>query len=183
MSKKRLSQIGMGLILALTCFQNASAQWPNWRAKPVRQNIDLLPPPGDLLPPSYAAKYNRPSYLAGRIAYTIEPTSQEAMAWERAVQRGYYANHAPRMETHYMYPRAWEVLGVDPKPKRDRSGQSGQSGVIGPEPVVPWLDDSDQGDSDQEVQADDQNRPQPTDRTRGLELAPPIELLPSPPVR
>lgn len=82
-----------------------------------------------------------------------------------------------------MYPRAWEVLGVDPKPKRDRSGQSGQSGVIGPEPVVPWLDDSDQGDSDQEVQADDQNRPQPTDRTRGLELAPPIELLPSPPVR
>jgi len=178
MSKIRLPQLGMGLILVLICSQNASAQWPNWRAKPVRQNIDLLPPPGDLLPPSYAAKYNRPSYLTGRIAYTIEPSSQEAMAWQRAVQKGYYANHAPRMETHYMYPRAWEVLGVDPKPKREPSGQNGQSGVIGPEPVVPWLDDS-----DQEVEADGNDSLRPTDRLPGLELAPPIDLLPSPPVR
>ena len=183
MSKKRLSQLGMGLVLALVSFQNASAQWPHWRSKPVRQNIDLLPPPGDLLPPSYAAKYNRPRYLTGRIAYTIEPTSQEAMAWERAVQRGYYANHAPRMETHYMYPRAWEVLGVDPKPKRDRSGQSTQRAVIGPEPVVPWLDDTSQEIWSESQVVPQQGGPQPADGASGLELAPPIELLPSPPVR
>jgi hypothetical protein len=176
MSKTHLSQLGMGLAFTLLCIQNASAQWPNWRAKPVRQNIDLLPPPGDWLPRSYAAKYNRPSYLTGRIAYTIEPTSQEAMAWERAVQKGYYANHAPRMETHYMYPRAWEVLGVEPKPIRQASGQRTSPAVIVAEPVIPWLDDS-----DQEGSGDALEGPPPGNRVPNLELAPPVELsLPRP---
>jgi len=172
MSKTHLSHLGMALALVLVSFQNASAQWPNWRAKPVRQNIDLLPPPGDWLPYSYAAKYNRPSYLTGRIAYTIEPTSQEAMAWERAVQKGYYANHAPRMETHYMYPRAWEVLGVEPKPKGGPSaGPSDTRPTIVPEPVTPWLDDS-----DHEGSSDAPDGQSTGGRIPNLELAPPIEL-------
>lgn len=99
--------------------QAALAQFPNWKAVPVRPRGELIPPLGNHLPPSYRAKMNRPTYLGGRIAYTIEPSSQEAMAWQRAWEKGYYANHAPRMETHFMYPKPWEVLGVEPKPKRD----------------------------------------------------------------
>jgi hypothetical protein len=108
------------------------AQFPNWAAKPVRPRIDVIPPLGNNLPPSYAARFNRPSYLTGRIAYTIEPSSQEAMAWQRAVERGYYANHAPRMETHYMYPKPWEVLGVEAKTNPLKEGETADPP---PEPI------------------------------------------------
>lgn len=105
----------------------AQAQFPNWRAVPVRMNIDLIPPLGNLLPRSYAARYNRPSYITGRIAYTIEPSSQEAMSWQRAWQRGDYANHAPRVEQRYMFAKPWEVLevGAKPAPTDDPDGAAG----------------------------------------------------------
>jgi hypothetical protein len=106
-------------IVVFSSDQAVLAQFPNWKAIPVRPRGELIPPLGNHLPLSYRAQMNRPTYLGGRIAYTIEPSSQEAMAWQRAWEKGYYANHTPRMETHYIYPQAWEVLGVEPKPKRD----------------------------------------------------------------
>ncbi len=126
----------IALIAVLTSDRTASAQFPNWKAQPVRPRGDVIPPLGNNLPLSYRARMNRPSYLSGRIAYTIEPTSQEAMAWQRAWERGYYADHAPRMETHYIYPKPWEVLGVGAKPKR---GDDAKAGFAAPErlPLVP----------------------------------------------
>lgn len=125
---------GWALLIAvlalLTNDRTASAQFPNWKAKPVRPRIDVIPPLGNNLPLSYRARMNRPSYLAGRIAYTFEPTSQEAMAWQKAWERGYYADHAPRMETHYLYPKPWEVLGVGAKPK---PGDDAKTGFTPPE--------------------------------------------------
>ncbi|HBJ38966.1 MAG TPA: hypothetical protein DDZ51_30310 [Planctomycetaceae bacterium] len=127
-----MPKLGLGLLLiAVTgssiCEQTALAQFPNWKAQPVRPRIDVIPPLGNHLPLSYRARLNRPSYLGGRIAYTIEPTSQEAMAWQKAQERGYYANHAPRMETHYLYPKPWEVLGIAPRPKREDDSKTGFS--------------------------------------------------------
>jgi hypothetical protein len=117
MAKIRLS-IGVpalaGLLLAVA---PASAHHPDRATHPVRPRIDVIPPLGNNLPPSYAARYNRPAYLTGLITYWIEPTSQEAMAWHRAVHQGYYANHAPRMETHYIYPKPWEVLAMGARAK------------------------------------------------------------------
>jgi hypothetical protein len=130
----------IALLAVLASDRTVSAQFPNWKAKPVRPRIDVIPPLGNHLPWSYRARMNRPSYLSGRIAYTIEPSSQEAMAWQRAWQRGHYANHAPRMETHYLYPKPWEVLGVDAKPKR---GDDAKEGYVPPErlPLGPLEDD------------------------------------------
>lgn len=132
--------LGLGFVFVLTSDRKASAQFPNWKAHPVRPNIDVIPPLGNHLPLSYRARMNRPSYISGRIAYTIEPSSQEAMAWQRAWQRGYYANHAPRMETHYIYPKAWEVLGVDAKPKR---AEDPKAGFVSPDrlPLKPMVND------------------------------------------
>jgi hypothetical protein len=53
--------------------------------------------------------------LAGKIAYIIEPTSQEAMSWHENVHRGAYRNHAGRIEPMYIYPKPWEVLMVGPR--------------------------------------------------------------------
>lgn len=114
-------QIVMAL-LAAGCWhlalptQNASAQFPYWRNVPVRPNFDLIPPLGNRLPLSYRARYNRPSYYAGKIAYWIEPSSQEAMAWEKSYRAGRYEKkHMPRHEDYYVYPKPWEVLGQGPR--------------------------------------------------------------------
>lgn len=114
-------QIVMAL-LAAGCWhlalptQNASAQFPYWRNVPVRPNFDLIPPLGNRLPLSYRARYNRPSYYSGKIAYWIEPSSQEAMAWEKSYRAGRYEKkHMPRHEDYYVYPKPWEVLGQGPR--------------------------------------------------------------------
>ncbi len=112
-------------LLVFAAADQASAQFPRWEAKPVRPRIDVIPPLGDCLPWSYAARYNRPSYLVGKTAYMIEPSSLEAMAWQRAKQRGYYADHAPRMVTHYLYDKPWEALGVGPKPRQAKLSDGG----------------------------------------------------------
>lgn len=130
--------------------QNASAQFPNWKARPVHPRIDVIPPLGNHLPLSYRARMNRPTYLGGRLAYTFEPTSQEAMAWQKAWERGYYADHAPRMETHYIYPKAWEVLGIGPRPKRD--GASGGT-TRGNDPLTPLGGGDDQWNETQQPES------------------------------
>jgi len=186
-----------GAILVACCgtflpLHSALAQFPNWAAKPVRPRVDVIPPLGNNLPLSYAARFNRPSYLTGRMAYSIEPSSQEAMAWQRAVQRGYYANHAPRMETHYMYPKPWEVLGVDAKPKPLAEGAIGETppesiprGLALPVPVSPQTE---QNILPLEELPTLVPREPITPRTTaesaaGLELAPAIELSPIPPLK
>jgi hypothetical protein len=100
----------LGLVVSMIA--PAAAHPPDWNRHPVTPRIDVIPPLGNNLPRSYAARYNRPAYLTGLIMHWIEPTSQEAMAWHRAVHRGYYRDHAPRMETHYCYPKPWEALAI-----------------------------------------------------------------------
>lgn len=127
MLKTTLTTLGLGLLVWGLNAPPAHAQFPDWRSKPVRPNIDLIPPLGNRLPYSYAARYNRPTWLAGRIAYTIEPTSQEAMAWQRAKERGYYKNKAPRMESFYVYQKPWEALGVGARTAADRESAAMES--------------------------------------------------------
>lgn len=76
---------------------------------------DPIPPVGNNLPLSYRARYNRPRYIGGKIAYHIAPSSQEAMTWHDSVHRGDYAQHAPWSQPLYIYPKPWEVLPVGPR--------------------------------------------------------------------
>jgi hypothetical protein len=143
-----------GLLLATT------AAWghpPNWEAHPVRPRIDVIPPLGNHLPPSYARRYNRPAYVTGMLAYWIAPTSREAISWHRAAHRGYYANHAPRMETHYFFPKPWQIFGGASKAAAEPHAADG----AGPHAST--------------------KEPHPAEPApAGIELAPPIELLPPP---
>ena len=132
MLKTTLTTLGLGVLVWGLTAAPAHAQFPDWRSKPVRQNIDLIPPLGNHLPYSYAARYNRPTWLAGRIAYTIEPTSQEAMAWQRARERGYYKNKAPRMESFYIYQKPWEALGVGARTAAHREHAADESDRLRP---------------------------------------------------
>lgn len=128
MRKIVMATLALGLMNLGLETPAAWGQWPHWKDKVVRPNINLIPPLGNHLPYSYANRLNRPNYLVGRLMYTIEPSSQEAMAWQRARDRGHYADHAPRMETFYIYRKPWEALGPGPranpnppKPARDRN--------------------------------------------------------------
>lgn len=161
-----------GLMLAtapLLLTPPADAHPPNWHAHPVRPRIDVIPPLGNNLPRSYAARYNRPAYLTGKLFYMTAPASREAMAWHRAVHRGYYANHAPRMVTQYFYPKPWEVLGGSAMSKPAAvdgetimSGEAVLNGEAGKLPeLLPQI-------------------PAPAELSEGVELAPPGELLPPP---
>jgi len=90
--------------------------------------VDVIGPLGNRLPPSYRRQMNRPTYLGGKMAHAIAPTSQEAMAWHQADHRGWYDDHGvkglvngkhcppKRMTLQYFYPKPWEVLPVGPRP-------------------------------------------------------------------
>lgn len=128
----------------------ANAQLPDWESQPVRPRIDVIPPLGNYLPWSYSARLNRPPYLAGKIAYSIEPASREAMTWQRAKQRGYYKDHAPRIVTHYLYSKPWEVLGTGPRPRPDAEhspGERSQPTLV--QLASPWEVAAEQADSNQ----------------------------------
>lgn len=103
-----------GIVTAVCPPSAAIAHFPDAAQHSVLPRIDVIPPLGNRLP-SYRERYNRPTYIGGKIAYWIAPSSQEAMSWHRSVHRGYYANHAPRMEDRYFYPKPWEVLTVGPR--------------------------------------------------------------------
>ena len=97
--------------------------------------IDVIGPIGNRLPPSYRRQMNRPTYLGGKIAHAIAPTSQEAMAWHRAEHRGWYddngvkglmhGKHCPaqRKTLHYFYPKPWQVLPVGPRQAADATAE------------------------------------------------------------
>jgi hypothetical protein len=93
----------------------ASAHPPVLPAPPAGYRFEPIPPLGNNLPWSYRARKNRPTYIGGKIAYYIAPSSQEAMSWHEHVHRGSYRNHAGWIEPHYMYAKPWEVLTVGPR--------------------------------------------------------------------
>ncbi len=66
----------------------------------------------------YRFEKNRPRYVGGWIAAKIEPTSQEAMSWREHKAAGSYRQHAPGYVKTYYYPKPWEVLPIDPRPKQ-----------------------------------------------------------------
>ncbi len=95
----------------------AAGHHPDTRNLPIRQPIDLIGPVGNRLPPGHRRVYNRPSYVGGKLAYWIAPSSQEAMAWHRAVHAGAYRKPKKhlRLEQHFFYAKPWEVLQVGPR--------------------------------------------------------------------
>lgn len=66
--------------------------------------------------PEYRQVYNRPRYMSGYLAYKIEPSSQEAMAWKTNYCNGNYANHRGPYVPQYNYPKPWEVLNTGARP-------------------------------------------------------------------
>ena len=66
--------------------------------------------------PEYRQVYNRPRYVSGYLAYKIEPSSQEAMAWQTNYCNGNYANHRGPSVPHYYYPKPWESLKTAARP-------------------------------------------------------------------
>lgn len=152
----KIARLGLfvGMVSGLVVASPSLAHHPDAANHPVRPRIDVIPPLGNCLP-SYRERYNRPTYLGGKIAYCIAPSSQEAMSWHRSVHRGYYANHAPRMEDYYLYPKPWEAL------------------VVGPRVPV--------GDSDRAAQpATDFEPPHLERNVEASQLAPEAEVLPTP---
>jgi len=106
-----------GLVVLLAFAPSADAHHPNHECKPVHPRVDVIGPLGNCLPAGYRRKYNRPSYLGGKIAYWIAPSSQEAMAWHRAVHAGAYRKPKKhlRLEKVYFFPKPWQALRVGPR--------------------------------------------------------------------
>ena len=88
----------------------ASAHHPDREHETVRPRTDVIGPLGNRLRESYRRTYNRPTYIGGKVAYLIAPSSQEAMAWHQAQHANAYKCDKPRLEKHFFYPKPWEVL-------------------------------------------------------------------------
>lgn len=101
-------------VAAIFSMAPALAHHPDHENMPVHQRVEPIPSWLNNIP-SHRERYNRPRYVGGKIAYWIAPSSQEAMSWHRSVHRGYYANHAPRMEDRYFYRKPWQALTVGPR--------------------------------------------------------------------
>ncbi len=139
------------VLLALAMFTTALAptisfaHHPERETQPVHPRIDVIGPLGNRLPPSYRRMFNRPTYLGGKIAYHIAPSSQEAMAWHRAEHRGLYDGNCPRVVDLYFYPKPWEAMRTGQrrsvlapettKPARPDYGLSGEEGMISDDPL------------------------------------------------
>lgn len=102
-------------LLVATAASAVADHHPLIKPPPIEARYDLIPPLGNNLPLSYRARYNRPTYIGGKIAYYIAPSSQEAMSWHEHVHRGSYRNHAGRIEPMYIFPKPWEALRVGPR--------------------------------------------------------------------
>jgi hypothetical protein len=66
----------------------------------------------------YRKLHNRPTYIGGKVASVIEPTSQEAMAWHISKANGDYRNHRPGSIPTYYYPKPWESLQIGARPRQ-----------------------------------------------------------------
>jgi hypothetical protein len=86
---------------------------------------DILPYWLTNLHQDYRRLYNRPTYLGGKIAHMIEPSSQEAMVWAEAKQLGlYHPHHQPPLCRKYYAPKPWQRLATGPRPDKRPIGQS-----------------------------------------------------------
>lgn len=83
---------------------------------PASQRPDFLPHAISKSIPEYRQEYNRPRYWPGWIAYKIEPSSQEAMAWQTNYCNGNYKNRSGAFVPTYYYPKPWESLNTQPRP-------------------------------------------------------------------
>ena len=83
---------------------------------PAMQRKDLFARPIWNSLPEYRQVYNRPRFASGYLAYKIEPSSQEAMAWKTNQLNGNYANHRGPSVPHYIYPKPWEALNIKARP-------------------------------------------------------------------
>jgi hypothetical protein len=83
---------------------------------PAIQRPDFFPHAISKSIPEYRQEYNRPRYWTGWIAYKVEPSSQESMAWQTNYCNGNYQNRSGAFVPTYYYPKPWESLNTQPRP-------------------------------------------------------------------
>ena len=103
------------LITTVMVGSTALAHKPCRECQRVTPRVDVIGPVGNDLPPEYRRVCNRPRYIVGKLAYWVAPTSQEAIAWHKAMHRGAYEKKLGRIEPHYFYPKPWETLRRGPR--------------------------------------------------------------------
>lgn len=119
------------LLLGFSCYGlQASAGEPHqWLAgtylDPAIQRADFFPHTISRSIPEYRQVYNRPRNLTGWIAYKIEPSSQEAMAWQTNHCNGNYQNNASAYVPVYCYPKPWESINTRGR-MNSKTGDSGK---------------------------------------------------------
>lgn len=98
---------------ASLCHAGEPHQWfAGTYLDPAIQRPDFFPHTITRSMPEYRQVYNRPRNLTGWIAYKIEPSSQEAMAWQTNHCNGNYQNNAGAYIPMYCYPKPWESLNT-----------------------------------------------------------------------
>lgn len=107
------------------CLAGEPHQWfAGTYLDPAIQRPDFFPHTFTRSIPEYRQVYNRPRNLTGWIAYKIEPSSQEAMAWQTNHCNGNYQNNAGPYIPMYCYPKPWESLNTRGRPGSQASVQS-----------------------------------------------------------
>lgn len=102
-------------ILGLLLAGSSGTSWAIPPYDPADPRPDLFPHPIYNTTSSYRAVYNRPRYLGGYLAYVVEPSSQEAMAWHENKCNGYYGTRIPTPVRTYWYPKPWEAMNTGPR--------------------------------------------------------------------
>lgn len=111
--------------LTSVCHAGEPHQWfAGTYLDPAIQRPDLFPHTITRSIPEHRQVYNRPRNLTGWIAYKIEPSSQEAMAWQTNHCNGNYQNNAGAYVPMYCYPKPWESLNTRGRPGWNPQGQS-----------------------------------------------------------
>ena len=106
------------------CLAGEPHQWfAGTYLDPAIQRPDFFPHTLTRSIPEYRQVYNRPRNLTGWIAYKIEPSSQEAMAWQTNHCNGNYQNNAGAYIPMYCYPKPWESLNTRGRPGSESSVQ------------------------------------------------------------
>ncbi|WP_145274596.1 hypothetical protein [Planctomycetes bacterium SV_7m_r] len=115
------------------------AHTPDKQNQPVHQRYDVISPVGNRLPAGHRRKYNRPSYIGGKIAYWIAPSSQEAMSWHRAVHANAYKDPKKHQYIYqqYFYPKPWQLLPVGPRPITRESAERQKQRRLDAENIAP----------------------------------------------
>lgn len=107
----------------------SQAHQPDRANQHVHPRVDVIGPIGNRLPVSHRRQYNRPTNLGGRIAYWIAPSSQEAMAWHAAQNRGDYRCNRPRAEERYFHAKPYEMLAIGARHPRKSTQEDHQNDI------------------------------------------------------